>query len=143
MGVGFKVLGLWSRAGTFRCPRLLLCHPFTPTWCHCWQLIGWLSKVWSLFGSLFQYGTSYLGYPNRDHIFDNHPIVGLGSNNRCRGTQQHHGHYEWKSRWLEDPRSRWSLDASEDFKPQPFALGFRVEGFRLRVKGLGGSGFGV
>ena len=24
-------------------------------------------------GTLFQYGTKYLGYPKRDHNFDNHP----------------------------------------------------------------------
>ena len=28
---------------------------------------GWLSKLWSLLGSLAQYGTSYLGDPNGDY----------------------------------------------------------------------------
>ena len=34
---------------------------------------GWLSKLWSLFGSLLQYGAYYLGYPKRGHNFDNYP----------------------------------------------------------------------
>ena len=35
---------------------------------------GWLSKLWSHFGSLLSYGTEYeyLGYPKRDPNFDNH-----------------------------------------------------------------------
>ena len=33
----------------------------------------WLSKLWSLFGSLLEYGTYYLGYSERDHNFDNYP----------------------------------------------------------------------
>ena len=32
------------------------------------MLYGWLSKLWSLFGSFL-----CLGYPKRDHKFDNHP----------------------------------------------------------------------
>ena len=35
----------------------------------------WLSKLWSLFGSLLQYGTYHLGYPKRDRNFDKHPYV--------------------------------------------------------------------
>ena len=34
---------------------------------------GWLSKLWSLFGSLVQYGTYYLEYPKRNPNFDYHP----------------------------------------------------------------------
>ena len=34
---------------------------------------GWLSKLWSLFGSLLFYGTYYFGYPKRGHNFDNDP----------------------------------------------------------------------
>ena len=30
-------------------------------------IFGWLSKLWSLFGSLLQYSTYYLGCPKRDH----------------------------------------------------------------------------
>ena len=40
-------------------------------------LYGWLSKLWSLFGSLLKYGTEYLGYLERDPNFDNHPNEGL------------------------------------------------------------------
>ena len=36
--------------------------------------VGLLSKLWSLFGSLLLYGTYYLGYPKRDHNFDNYPV---------------------------------------------------------------------
>ena len=36
---------------------------------------GWLSKLGSLIGSLFSYGTYYLGYPTKDHNFDNHPCT--------------------------------------------------------------------
>ena len=39
------------------------------------SIYGWLSKLWSLFGSLKKYGTYYLGYPKRDHNFDNHPSI--------------------------------------------------------------------
>ena len=35
---------------------------------------GWLSKLWSAFGSLIYYGTYYLGYPKRDPNFDNYPF---------------------------------------------------------------------
>ena len=42
---------------------------------HSAALYGWLSKLWSLFGSPLQYGTKYLGYPKTDHTFDNHPYV--------------------------------------------------------------------
>ena len=34
-------------------------------------LSGWLSKNYGSF--LDSYGTHYLGYPKRDHNFDNHP----------------------------------------------------------------------
>ena len=33
---------------------------------------GWLSTLWPFFGSLLECGTSYLGYPKRDHNFDNY-----------------------------------------------------------------------
>ena len=36
------------------------------------NLYGWLSKLWSLFGSLI-YCTYYFGYTKRDPNFDNHP----------------------------------------------------------------------
>ena len=39
------------------------------------RIYGRLSKLWSLFGSLLEYGTYYLGYPKRDQIFDNHPYI--------------------------------------------------------------------
>ena len=32
---------------------------------------GWLSKLWSLFGSLIYCGTYYSGYPKRNLNFDN------------------------------------------------------------------------
>ena len=38
----------------------------------CRLRFGWLSKLWSLFGSLIYYGTYYLGYPKRDPNFDNY-----------------------------------------------------------------------
>ena len=31
------------------------------------------SKLWSVFGSLLQYGTHYSGYPKRDLNFDTYP----------------------------------------------------------------------
>ena len=31
--------------------------------------------LWSLCGSLVEYGTEDLGYPKRDHNFDNHPYL--------------------------------------------------------------------
>ena len=37
---------------------------------------GWLPKLWSLFGSLLQYGTYYLGYTKRELNFDNYPNIG-------------------------------------------------------------------
>ena len=37
------------------------------------QVYGWLSKLWSLFGSLLEYGTYYLGYPKKDPNFHNYP----------------------------------------------------------------------
>ena len=39
------------------------------------QHVGSCHKLWSLFGSLVQYGTYYLGYPKRDPNFDNQPCV--------------------------------------------------------------------
>ena len=63
------------------------------------KLCGWLFKLWSLFASLLQYGTYYLGYPKRHLNFDNYPCStsevfiskrfnlrsgGLGI--RCRGS---------------------------------------------------------
>ena len=36
-------------------------------------IYGWLSKLWSLLGSLLKYGTYYLGYPKRYLNFDNYP----------------------------------------------------------------------
>ena len=36
---------------------------------------GWLSKLWSLFGSLIWYGTYYLRYPKRDPDFDTSPCI--------------------------------------------------------------------
>ena len=35
---------------------------------------GRLSKLWSLVGSLLEYGTYYLGHPRRDPSFENHPF---------------------------------------------------------------------
>ena len=42
-----------------------------------WVSCGWLSKLGSLFGSLIEYGTDYLGYPKRDPNTDtdNHPCM--------------------------------------------------------------------
>ena len=39
----------------------------------CYIVSGWLSRSWSLFGSLAKYGTYYLGGPKGDHNFDSHP----------------------------------------------------------------------
>ena len=44
---------------------------------------GWLSKLWSLLGSLVKYGTYYLGYPKRDFNFDNYPSLVLGKRLWC------------------------------------------------------------
>ena len=38
-------------------------------------LLGWLSKLWPLFGFLLlEFGTYYVGYPKREPNFDNHPL---------------------------------------------------------------------
>ena len=34
---------------------------------------GWLSKLWSLLGPYYNTALIYLGYPKRDHNFDNQP----------------------------------------------------------------------
>ena len=47
------------------------------------KIYGWLSKLWSLFGSLIYYGTYYLGYPKRDPNFDNYPYAQASSTYRC------------------------------------------------------------
>ena len=38
-------------------------------------LIWVVVKIMLPFGSLLEYGTYYLGYPNKDHNFDNHPYA--------------------------------------------------------------------
>ena len=59
-------------------------------------VFGWLSKLWSLFGSLLYYGTYYLGSPKRDHNFDIHPFIAF-----CKHTLRVH-----QAMWGErrDPR---------------------------------------
>ena len=45
----------------------------------------WLSILWSLFGSLLQYGTYYLGCRKRGHNFDNYPIVSADGDDAVGG----------------------------------------------------------
>ena len=54
-------------------PRVRGCDHMIPVLLQ--LLYVWLSKLWSLFGSLLSYGTYYLGYPKRDPNSDSHPHI--------------------------------------------------------------------
>ena len=68
--------GRWARVEDVDCPPLPKRKPAESSGEHAIQVAyGWLSKLWSLLGSLLSYGTYYFGYPKRDHNFDNYPYM--------------------------------------------------------------------